>query len=60
MITIEKLENAIADIKADTEWVNDSHTKSEYKGVCDGLDMLLRHFKEVQNFKGEQNDNRTR
>ena len=60
MITIEKLENAIADIKADTEWVNDSKTEYEYKGVCDGVDMLLNHFKELQNFKEEQNDNRTR
>ena len=48
MISLEKLKNAVADIKADDEWVNDSHTKAEYGGVCKGLDMLVRHFEEVK------------
>ena len=46
MIPLEKLKNAVTDIKADDEWVNDSHTKAEHKGVCEGLDMLVRHFEE--------------
>jgi hypothetical protein len=49
MITMEQLKNAVADIKADDEWVNDSHTKAEHRGVCNGLDMLIRHFEEVAN-----------
>ena len=49
MITLERLKNAIADIKVDDEWVNDSHTKAEHRGVCKGLDMLVKHFEEVQN-----------
>ena len=31
-----------------TEWVNDSLTKAEYNGVCNGLDMFVRHFKELR------------
>ena len=47
-ITLDKLKNAVADIKeSEQEWVQDSHTKAEYQGVCDGLDMLVRHFEEV-------------
>ena len=48
MITLERLKNAVADIKADDEWVNDSHTKAEHRGVCEGLDRLVRHFEELQ------------
>ena len=48
-ITLGRLKNAVADIKADDEWVNDSHTHAVYKGVCEGLDMLIQHFEEVEN-----------
>ena len=48
MITLKRLKNAVADIKADDEWVNDSHTKAEHRGVCKGLDMLIEHFEEVK------------
>jgi len=48
-ITLEELKNAVADIKnSELEWVNDSHTLSEYDGVRNGLDMLVRHFEEVK------------
>ena len=47
-ITLDELKNAVQDIKQDDEWVNDSHSKAEHKGVCDGLDMLVRHFEEVK------------
>tara|TARA_B100001093_G_C26259686_1_gene772213 strand:- start:211 stop:393 length:183 start_codon:yes stop_codon:yes gene_type:complete len=59
MITLESLKNAIADIKeSEKEWVNDSHSKSEYEGVCQGLDMLGRHFQEISDAeKMEQNKN---
>ena len=46
-ITLDELKNAVQDIKQDDEWVNDSHSKSEHNGVCNGLDMLVRHFEEV-------------
>ena len=48
MITLERLKNAVANIKADDEWVNDSHTHAWYRGVCEGLDMLIEHFEEVE------------
>ena len=49
MITLERLKNAIADIKeSEKEWVNESHSKAEYQGACQGLDMLFRHFQELQ------------
>ena len=48
MITLEQLKNAVADIKeSEKEWVQDSHTEAEYQGVCEGLDMLVRHFQEI-------------
>ena len=37
------------DIKeSEKEWVQDSHTEAEYQGVCQGLDMLVRHFEELE------------
>jgi len=49
MITLEQLKNAVADIKqSEKEWVQDSHTEAEYQGVCEGLDMLIRHFEELK------------
>ena len=49
MITLEKLKNAVADIKADFYEGNDSHSRAEYRGACESLDMLIRHFEEVTN-----------
>ena len=48
LITLDELKNAVQDIKQDDAWVNDSHSKSEHNGVCNGLDMLVRHFEEVK------------
>ena len=49
MITVELelIKNIIRDIKDDKEWVNDSETGAEYKGICEGLDMLVRHIEEI-------------
>ena len=53
-ITLEKVKRIAEEIKLDKEWVNDSHSSFEYKGVCSGLDMLIRHLKEVEYYeKGE-------
>jgi len=46
ILYVEYLKKVVADIKANDEWVNDSHTKAEHRGVCNGLDMLVRHFEE--------------
>jgi len=46
-IELHRLKNAVKDIKEGWASPNDSHTKAEYNGMCEGLDMLLKHFKEI-------------
>ena len=48
MITIDKIINIAKDIKEDKDWVNDSHTNAEHRGVVSGLDSLIRHLKEIK------------
>ena len=48
MITLKRIKNIAQDIKEDDGWVNDSHTHSEYVGICNGLDMLINHLEEVE------------
>ena len=44
MITIEELINIGKIIKEDNlEWVNDSHSESEYEGICYGINAMIRH-----------------
>ena len=50
-ISLEQIKNIVIDIKSDDEWVNDSQTQAEYKGVCDGLDMLVNHLEELERNK---------
>ena len=50
-ITLERIKNITEDIIDDDEWVCDSHTASEYKGVKDGLKMLIRHLEETESEK---------
>ena len=52
-ITLERIKRIAKDIKEDDEWVNDSHTRSEHIGVCDGLDRLIEHLEETQ---GDDNE----
>jgi len=51
MITTQDLKRVIQDIKDDKEWINDSHSKFEYIGICQGLDRALRHFEEISKEK---------
>ena len=57
MITVELelIKNIIRDIKDDKEWVNDSETGAEYKGICEGLDMLVRHIEEISDVSNRIN-----
>ena len=48
LISLEKIKDIVIDIKSDDEWVNDSQTEAEYKGVCDGLDMLVNHLETLE------------
>jgi hypothetical protein len=44
MITIKELINIGKIIKEDNlEWVNDSHSESEYEGICYGINAMIRH-----------------
>ncbi len=48
MITLKQIKKIVKDIKADDEWVNDSHSNAEHKGICDGLDMLVEELEELE------------
>ena len=53
IISLDQIKNAVQDIKEDDGWVNDSHSKSEHNGICNGLDMLVRHFEELKENEDE-------
>tara|TARA_R110000803_G_scaffold199619_1_gene263714 strand:+ start:557 stop:727 length:171 start_codon:yes stop_codon:yes gene_type:complete len=46
-ITLQRLKNVVKDIKENSYEGNDSHSTAEYRGICDGLDRLLKHFIEL-------------
>ena len=46
-ITLQRLNNEVKDIKENSYEGNDSHSTAEYRGICDGLDRLLKHFIEL-------------
>jgi hypothetical protein len=45
-ITLERVKKVAHDIKEDDSWVNDSESGAEYKGIVEGLDMLIEHLEE--------------
>ena len=45
-ITLERVKKVANDIKEDDSWVNDCESGAEYKGIVDGLDMLIDHLEE--------------
>ena len=48
-ITIQRIKNIADDIiESNEEWVNDSHSASEYQGMINALNMLIEHLDEVQ------------
>jgi hypothetical protein len=48
MVTIEQIELIAHRIISDDEWVNDSHSHVEYKGICDGIDRLIKELKTIK------------
>ena len=51
-ITLQQFKDAAKNIKSEwNEGVNDSHTLAHYRGVCKGLDILLEHFKKIEENK---------
>ena len=49
-ITLQRLKNAVKDIKSEWYEGNDSHSIAEYRGACESLDMLVTHFQELDDF----------
>lgn len=48
MVTIEQIELIAHRITSDDEWVNDSHSFIEHKGICDGIDRLIKELKTIK------------
>tara|TARA_R110000796_G_scaffold18221_16_gene55322 strand:- start:401 stop:697 length:297 start_codon:yes stop_codon:yes gene_type:complete len=44
MKDLKRIKAIAKDIISDREWVNDSHSESEHKGVVHGLESLVRHL----------------
>ena len=47
-ITLDSLKNVCSDIKDNWDAPNDSHTKAEFYGMCVALDMIQKHYQELQ------------
>jgi hypothetical protein len=50
-VELSTIKRIAAEIKADQEWVNDSHTSAEHQGIKSGLDMLISHLEHTQEIK---------
>ena len=58
-ITLQQFKDAIKNIKSEwNEGVNDSHTLAHYRGVSKGLDTLIEHFQELDDFTKWKKDKR--
>tara|TARA_R100000935_G_scaffold58799_1_gene98041 strand:- start:325 stop:603 length:279 start_codon:yes stop_codon:yes gene_type:complete len=44
MKDLKRIKAIAKDIISDREWVNDSHSESEHKGVVNGLNALIHHI----------------
>ena len=52
-ITLQRLKNAVKDIKSEWYERNDSPSKAgmlKYNGACEALDLLVIHFQELDDF----------
>ena len=47
--SLEKIKMISIDIISDDEWVNDSLTMAEHRGIVSGLNMLINHLTELEN-----------
>lgn len=50
MIKLERIKRIADDILSDIEWVNDSHSEAEYEGIKSGLNRLIRHIEETNQY----------
>ena len=47
--SLEQIKMISFDIISDDEWVNDSQTMAEHRGIVSGLNMLINHLTELEN-----------
>tara|TARA_X000001382_G_scaffold111367_1_gene88232 strand:+ start:322 stop:471 length:150 start_codon:yes stop_codon:yes gene_type:complete len=47
MITLERIKNISHDIMADNEWVETNEDDAEFRGICNGLNRLIKHLEET-------------
>ena len=53
-VSLKRIRRIADDIKRDKDWVNDSHTYQEYKGMCYGIDRIIKHLEEIDEYKENQ------
>ena len=46
---LEQIKMISTDIISDDEWVNDSQTMAEHRGIVSGLNMLIYHLTKLEN-----------
>ena len=47
--SLERIKMISIDIISDDEWVNDSQTMAEHRGIVSGLNRLINHLTEIEN-----------
>lgn len=47
--SLEQIKMISIDIISDDEWVNDSQTMAEHRGIVSGLNRLINHLTEIEN-----------
>ena len=57
MINLTRIKSIVEDIVSDDEWVNDSHSSAEHKGIISGLNMLVKHLEETECSECEKEEN---
>ena len=47
MITLEQIKNISVDIMNDNDWVETNEDDAEFRGICNGLNRLIKHLEET-------------
>ena len=47
--SLEQIKMISVDIISDDEWVNDSQTMAEHRGIVSGLNRLINHLTQIEN-----------
>lgn len=49
-VSLKRIRRIADDIKQDKGWVNDSQSYHEYKGICYGIDRIIKHLEEINEY----------